>query len=105
MGHSTGYIEHSCSTLAVGEIHFDYCWWRREKIKFDVAMDATKRSNPHFRNPPYQMKCAVAKNAGKGTIAPSAFNVRHTPAMTRHVIPNQYVHWRICFSMRASFSG
>jgi hypothetical protein len=86
-------------------LELNYCGWRRDKIKFDVAMDATNRSNPHFRNPPYQTKCAVPKNAGNGTTDSSAFNVRHSTAITRHVTPNQYVQWRMCFSMRASFSG
>ena len=74
-------------------------------MKFDVAMDATSISNPHRRNPSYQTNFPVPKNAGKGTTDPSAFNARYRTAMTRHVIPNQYLHRRMCFSMRASFSG
>ena len=58
-------------------------------MKADVAMDATSMSNPHRRNPPYQMNFPVPKNAGKGTTDPSAYNSRHRTAMIRHAIPNQ----------------
>jgi hypothetical protein len=73
-------------------VHYDwissYCCWRRE-MKIDVAMDATSKINPHRSNPPYQTNFPVAKNAGKGTTDPSAFNARHTTATARHAIPNQ----------------